>query len=413
MGIQHKSNNCKLIIFGAIFIFAAFFTNIHAYAYNSIFVVEGVEVDVSAENSVAAQDQAFEQAQVKAYKVLAQRMVADAQAKSLKTPDSLTISSLIKDYEVTNEQISAVRYVGTYTFRFNENAVSEFFSVSGVSFTNTGSKTLLVLPIYQRHGKNTIWSEDNIWLQGWSNEHLSGGLVPVEVPIGDLADIADIDDDNALSYNRRNLDRMLSRYGASEAAVMIAVPDINLLNVKNGNETAKGRLRISVYRTDRAVAEHVQDIELVANGKETRDALYSKAVMKSYAVLQKDWKNKTLAAAADTQHYTVHTNFRTIRQWATIRQALLTTSGLKNFTVLSLKKKEAILSFSYRGDEERLRNSLKRGSLILETAYPDDKYGMIYDLRYGYKKKSQKKMFNPNAVEPSAGNTQKSGTHTF
>ncbi len=345
-------------------------------------------------------------------------MVDDAQAASLSAPDALTISSLMKDYEVTNEQLSAVRYVGTYTFRFREKAVSDYFSVSGVSFTDTGSKTLLVLPIFQRHGKNTIWSENNIWLQRWSNTRLSGGLVPVEVPIGDLADIADIDDNNALSYDRRKLDRMLERYGASEAAVMIAVPDMVLLGVEGSSDAAKGRLRISVYRTDRAMAEHVQDIELESNGKESRDDLYERAVRQAYSVLQKDWKNKTLASFADTQDYKVYTTFRTVKQWSTIRQALLTTSGLSNFKVVSLKKNAAVLEFSYRGDVPRLRGSLKRDALILGDAYQNGDE-IMYDLKYGYKKSGSAKPktnqggLNMQKTGAAAGGKAKKSVHTF
>ena len=410
MGIHHKAINCKLILFWVYFISAFIFTSQAAKAYSSIFVVEGVEVDVTAESSVTAQNQAFKEAQVKAFNILAKRMVDDAQAASLPAPDALTISSLMKDYEVTNEQLSAVRYVGTYTFRFREKAVSDYFSVSGVSFTDTGSKTLLVLPVFQRHGKNTIWSENNIWLQSWSNTRLSSGLVPVEVPIGDLADIADIDDNNALSYNRRNLDRMLERYNASEAAVMIAVPDMVLLGVENGGDTAKGRLRISVYRTDRAAAEHVQDIELEANGDESRDELYERAVRQANAVLQKDWKNKTLASFADTQDYKVYTTFRTVKQWSTIRQGLLTTSGLSNFKVVSLKKNSAMLEFSYRGDVARLRNSLKSDALILGDAYQngDD---IIYELKYGYKKSGNAKY--KAKPKDAANNNDSKSVHTF
>ncbi|MGH1456640.1 MAG: DUF2066 domain-containing protein [Alphaproteobacteria bacterium] len=412
MGIPHQDMNCKLIILSIYFIFTAVFWSSNAQAYDSIFVVEGVEVDVTAENSVTAQDKAFEKAQVQAFEILSKRMVDDAQATSLPMPDSLTISSFIQDYEITSEQLSAVRYIGTYTFRFREKAVSDYFSVSGVSYTNTSSNTLLVLPIFQKHGKNTVWSEDNIWLTRWSNENLSGGLVPVEVPIGDLADIADIDDNNALSYNRRNLDRMLGRYGASEAAVMIAVPDMTLLSVTSGSDTAKGRLRISIYRTDRATAEHVQDIELQANGSETRDKLYSRAVLQSYAVLQKDWKNKTLASAADTQNYYVRVSFRTAKQWSTIRQALLTTSGLRSFQIMSLKKNEAVLSFSYRGDAYHLRNALRGDALILGDPYQYNEGSMIYDLKYGYKKQGQKTFTNPQSVEPAAGE-EVNGVHTF
>lgn len=414
MGIPHKNMNCKLIIFSLYFILSMATIASKSFAYDSIFVVEGVEVDETAQDSVTAQDKAFEQAQLKAFNILSQRMVDDQHAKKVKTPDSLTISSLIKDYEVTNEKLSAIRYVGTYTFRFREKEVSNYFAISGVSFTNISSDALLVLPVLQRHGKNTIWSEDNIWLQSWSAKNLSGGLVPIEVPIGDLADIADIADESALTYNRRNLDRMLRRYGASEATVMVAVPDLPLLQSQNGSDLAKGAMRISVYRTDRARAEHVKDINIQANGSETRNALYARAVDEAYSALQKDWKAKTLVDAGQTQNYTVLVSFKTIKQWSNIRQALLTTHGLSKFQVKSLKKNEAVLSFSYFGDEQRLREALSRDALILGDAYQIPS-GTVYDLKYGYRKKGKSDHssgYSYQAVEPASGEEQ-SQIHTF
>lgn len=428
MGIPHQDQNCKCIMFLAFFIFCFVFSAKTVQAYNSLFIVENVSVDVTAENSVAAQEQAFEVAQVKAFKVLAQRLVDEAQANTMETPDSLTISSLVKDYEITNEQLSSVRYVGTYTFRFREKEVSSFFSLSGVSFTEAQSKTLLVLPVFQKDGKNSIWSQDNIWMKAWSGAELSRGLVPVEVPIGDLMDIADIDDNNALSYNRVNLDRMLERYDAGEAAVMIAVPDMDLLAVEGDDEQAKGRLRISIYRTDYAQAEYVKDLNLQADGEETRDDIYNRAVQMAYAALQKDWKRKTISSIAETQTYQVHASFNTLKQWTSIQNALRRVSGISNVSVLSVKKNEAFISFTFRGDEVRLSKALREVSLNLGSGYANSAAHdftesgrnapeLIYDITLGYND-SPDRFYNgvdPQAVEPAAGseNSAQNSVHTF
>lgn len=423
MGIPYQENNCKRIIITVGFIFLCWLNMGQAMAYDSLFVVEGVKVDVTAGNSVAAQNKAFDEAQNRAFSILAQRMVVEAQAASVSTPNALTISSLVKDYEVTDEQLSAVRYVGTYTFRFREAAVSKFFSVSGVTFTNVGSKTLLILPVFQRDGRNMIWSEGNLWMTSWSNATLSSGLVPVEVPIGDLMDIADIDEDQALSYERRKLDRMLGRYDAAEAAIMIAVPDKTLSDIRNAGQKAVGRLRISIYRTDRASAEHVQDIFLVADGQETLKGIYDRGVLNAYTALQKDWKRKTLASAAQSQVFHIRVPFANIKQWVQVRQALTKISGLNDLSVLSMKKVEARLSFKYRGDIKHLRDGLSRSNMSLGQGYPngsahkftDNQRGspeMMYDLTYRGAPKIQPNNFYRSTENTS--NTENSGAvHTF
>lgn len=140
MGIPYQAFSCKRIVFCAFAL--AFFLSFPpcAQAYDDLYVIEGVKVDVTAENSVAARDQALQEAQVVAFEMLAARMVAGGQNRAVQTPDLYIISTLIQDFEITDEQLSAVRYIGTYTIRFKEEAVSRYFSGTGVAYTDRSSK---------------------------------------------------------------------------------------------------------------------------------------------------------------------------------------------------------------------------------------------------------------------------------
>ena len=100
-----------------------------------LFTVENITVDVTADNAIAAREQAFNEAQVKAFTKLTKRLVEEGETDKMDTPGADTISTMIEDFEVTNERLSKVRYVGTYTFSFNENAVRRLFTTSGQSYT--------------------------------------------------------------------------------------------------------------------------------------------------------------------------------------------------------------------------------------------------------------------------------------
>ncbi len=418
MGIHYQAFNCKLIILYIVFIILSFCFLKQARAYDSIFIVENIKVDVTAENSVIAQNKAFDEAQKIAFGILAKRMVEEAQVNSVATPNALTISSLIKDYEVTDEKLSAVRYIGTYTFRFREAAVSKFFSVSGVKFTDKSSQTLLVLPIFQKHGKNMLWSEHNIWFKAWGRSNNFGGLVPIEVPIGDLMDIADIDESNVLSYERLKLDRMLGRYDAKEAAIMIAIPDAKLANIEDENAKITGNMRVSIYRTDRAMAEHVRDINIKSKPDESLAQFYDRAVSQAYSALQKDWKRKTLASAAQSKIFKVRGHFKNIKQWLRLRKNIenIADGGV---SILSMQKNSAKLSFKYRGDEQQLRSDLAKSGIYLQQEQRQimgnsyNQNDIIYDLRFGSKsgRSSQQNFYN--AIVPAAGENANSDVLTF
>ena len=245
MGISYTASFGKNAIFCTFFIWALLIASGTAYAQSAAnpFTVEDVQVDVTAESSVAARDKAFEEAQKKAFKMLADRLVSEGKISGYRTPDPITLASMIKDFEVTNEKISTVRYVGTYTIRFREQAVKKYFSLSSLSMADnssssagTGStqqtamQTLLVLPFYRVGQNMKVWQDGNLWLQAWGRD-LSAGALPVEVPIGDLMDIADIGETEGVSFNPNGLARMLKRYDATDAAIIVAAADDRLAAV--------------------------------------------------------------------------------------------------------------------------------------------------------------------------------------
>lgn len=84
----------------------------------SAYTVEHVEVDVTAANAVKAREEALIRAQVKAFEALADAQLSEEARASYAVPDADTIMGLVKDFEVTNEQLSATRYKGIFTVRF-------------------------------------------------------------------------------------------------------------------------------------------------------------------------------------------------------------------------------------------------------------------------------------------------------
>ena len=159
-----------------------------ARADSSLFVVDGVNVDVTDQNSAAARQAAFEEAQRKAFDILTKRMVADSENFFLESPELSVISGLIQDYEITDEKISNVRYLGTYKFRFKDKDVRKYFAEQGLGYTDVSSKPVLVLPFYAHGAEPVLWAKNNPWMDAWRGAGDLRGLVPIVVPIGDLDD---------------------------------------------------------------------------------------------------------------------------------------------------------------------------------------------------------------------------------
>lgn len=388
MGISYRASYCKSAIVSAVFLLVLVLAAGQVRAQESPLTVENVQVDVTAENSVAAQDKAFQEAQIKAFKILADRLVSQGKITGYRTPDPITIGAMVKDYEVTNEKLSAVRYVGTYTFRFRESAVQKYFGVGSLGTVQAQTapalpgtdpqqqfaqaepaKPLLVLPFYKVGQTLRVWQDSNLWLKAWGTD-LRAGAKPVEIPIGDLMDVADIGETEGVRFNPSGLARMLTRYGAGDAAIIVASADDRLAAVGSDNAAASGALTLTFYRTDRQKAEPVQELALSPSPGENRKQFFARAVASAYAALNGDWKSKTLTRpSGPAQMYIVHVPVRSISQWVKVQQALRGTEGVSQMSVLSLKPREAFVRFSFAGDAALLRETLAGRGLQLGQPY--------------------------------------------
>lgn len=319
-----------------------------AHAVSGLFTVQDVKVDVTADNAMSARDQAFAQAQVKAFETLRGRMLSEEESAAFENPDPSVISTLIKDFEVTQEKLSSVRYIGTYTFRFKEREVREFFSRRGVRFTDVGSKPLLILPFYQHNGKTVLWSPYNEWMQAWNAYDGYDGLVPLVVPLGDVQDVADMGGDEALTYDERGLTQMLQRYGAGEAVLAIAIPE------------PSGGLGVHIYRTDRVGPEYVQKITTRGG-----DDAYKDAVERVASALQRDWKSRTSASASEVNRLQVRINYNSLEEWSAMQRALERVYGITEVKVVSLSPREARVDLIFQGTERRLRLALQQADMTL------------------------------------------------
>ena len=376
MGISYKAIDFKQTLFIALLAMAFFIAVPGAQAENPLFVVRGIKVDETADNAVEAQDKAFQVAQVKAFKILAKRLLDNGKIREYKTPDNLTIAALINDFEVTNEKISATRYIGTYTIRFREGATAKYFALKGNdlradSANQTAIKqSILVLPFYLDGNNLTIWSEGNIWMHAWGSRELDSPRASIEVPIGELMDVADLGETDGLNFNPSRLKSMQSRYRTRDSAIIVAAPDDRLRAVQSGNEPARGALSLSLYRTDRQKAELVLQQSLGPLAGETRDQFYNRAVDMIFAKLQGRWKLETVSGgSAIVKSYNARIAFNSISQWVKIQQALNNTSGLSSLSIESIKPREALVKFDFRGNAVRLREMLARGNLGLSEPY--------------------------------------------
>lgn len=360
-----------------IFLFAlATIAPAHA-SQDSVFTVKDIKVDVTAESAATAQKQAFFKAQTLAFSELTKRILSDKELSSFTPPDSQYISTLVKDYEITEEQLSSVRYIGTYTFRFKSDEIKQLLTAQNIHFTDVSSKPVLVLPFFQWGPDTLLWHAQNPFLAAWKRINSYQGLVPIVIPIGDIDDVSDLGTGEALSYNHEKLAAMANRYQAGETIILVATPYWPSDAVFDaGQISTPSYIDIAMYRTDRGAPEFSQSLQIRARDNDTIDTLFDRAVANVRNTLQAAWKDRTVVDPSYGNMLKVRVRFNSMKEWIDTQNALKRVQGINDMQILSLTPNQASLELAFQGSAQRLRLALSQADMTLST--PTLQFGSPY-----------------------------------
>lgn len=390
MAILYKTFMPIRTVFLAFLLVFLAFAPMAMAAGNPLFTVEGIEVDVTADSALAARNEAFSKAQQDAYKKLLEQILPASEASQAVVPEAKVIAPMIQDYEITREKLSSVRYIGTYTFRFKEKSVRRYLSLyegqSGPELVSSGGRPLLILPFYEASSVPALWTGPNLWFEAWARSADMGGMVTMVLPIGDLQDVKDIDDGQALTYDERALASMVQRYQAGEAVIALATPDSSLRLASSNAARASGTLSINIYRTDRGLAELVRTLSVYARPEETIAQVLDRAVLSVQQVLRRDWKQLNQDSAfvppqeqvaqeavyeptpvmQQGQMIMARVPFGSFKEWSSTQKSLRRVSGFRDMTIRALSPREAYVEISYAGNATSLDAAFKQVGLLLQ-----------------------------------------------
>ncbi len=339
----------------------------------ALFTVDRVQVDVTADNALAAREEAFDLAQRKAFTQLVDRLSPNgAAAAEIDLMDTSVIASMIKDYEIIEEKISDVRYIGTYTFRFRSSAVKRFFSGQSLTYSDLESDPIMILPFYQVNGRYDLWSYGNRWKDAWDRVNGVKSLVPVIVPVGDLQDVSDMRDDQAMTYQTYRLRALTDRYGAKETVIAVAVPDSSLIQSIQGGGAAQGSLIIKLYRTDESRPVLATQFFIRAEPNDTHDSLFDRGVQRVQSLLRENWKAQTMVNAGQMNNIQARISIASLQDWVRTEKKLKAVSAVEDVLLESLTAQRAVVNLQFEGDLRRLQMALNKQGMKLATLQAND-----------------------------------------
>lgn len=325
-------------------------------AAQDIFTVSGVHVDERAETAAAAREQALQIGQRKAFEEVVARLTLPEDRARLATPETSVITNMVRDFGVSNEKTSSVRYIADMTVRFKDDELRRFLRFRDISFAELQSKPVMIVPVYRTNNYVNLWDDPNPWRDVWSRNIATSGLVPIKAPIGDLTDISTISAEQAENGAMERLAQLAKRYGADVAVVASA--DVT------GPEGGEN-VDVSVTRYDPNGAPQIFGVQEKTLPGETLNETLVRAAKSVQDQLADGWKRANLINYSTGGSLMVFIPITGLGDWAGIEKKLVGLPVVRNARVIAMSRREVQVSLDYVGSTNQLQTALNQQNLNL------------------------------------------------
>lgn len=315
------------------------------------FAVRGVEVDVTAANPQAAKDQAMAEGQAQAFHLLLERLTAPGDRDRLPKVDAV---QYVRDFSVDSERSSSTRYIATLSVRFNPTAVRRLLQGAGIAYAEPRNRMLVVAPVFTAPGtRPVLWDDPNPWRAAWASLG-GGGLVPLLVPPGDLADAQALSAEQALAGDSEAMQALATRWRGADVMVVSA-----------GLTQGGKRLDVSVAASPGAPKPFDTMSYQLMDGEST-EAMLARAAHDMGRAIDTIFKQPNLLQFDRAGTLSALVPLTGMQDWLAVRDRLGRVSQVRRWEVVSLSKAEAALVLHIVGDQEQVMAALANAGLRME-----------------------------------------------
>jgi hypothetical protein len=329
-----------------------------AQADTEVFQVSGIEVDASAANAVAAREQALAAGQREGLDRLLRRLVPADEHRRLPAVGSLDIDRYVQNFEIADEELSSTRYLAQLTVRYDPEAVRELLQNSSLSFAETRSAPLVVLPLYQGPDGARLWPDDNPWWQAWADNLDPERLLRLVLPLGDLEDMAGLSVEQVEARDPAALDALAARYGSEDLLLVTATPQVT------ADPAQPPAVRLTMERVGQVEQTNPPET-LRARPGQSLEELLAEAVRGVQDSLDERWKQANLLRFDQAGLMVVDIPIAALSDWVGISRGLESLPEVSQVQVAAFARDNVRAQIRYIGDQFRLEQALARLGLAL------------------------------------------------
>ena len=358
-------------------------------SYRDVFTVRGVSVDTTASNVTNAREQGLLAGRMAAFWKVIERLVAPEDIERIPTPTTGEIITMVRDFSVSDERSSAVRYLADLSVRFHPGPVQALLRSAGVSYTETVSKPLVVVPLYRENvgGSLLLWEESNLWRMAWEGPSADNGLVPFVIPLGDIDDLTTLSVEEAIAGNDEALEALSTRYrtGGELVAVAEVLAGNQALGANGLDEQADTSETINILMTliirHRDLPESQIVLSYAGVPREDMDDVLSGAAVVAADAVQNTWKIANRVAFNATSQITALVPLVSLEQWVGIKNKLKNVPLIHSIGLQAMTRDRAQITLVYAGNIDQFNLALaqvdlaitqKSGVWVIENLKPED-----------------------------------------
>lgn len=300
------------------------------------FTVAGVKVDATGSNAIEAQVAANTEGQMRAAEILLNRLTLPSQrgGKDFSNVSPEIISRMIRTLQVSNEKRSTQRYLGDVTVSFVPSEVKRYLETQNMTMMSSQAEKRLIVPVMSG---NDLWVE-NDWHSLWATGAFTNSLTPVEAIALGSGNNSLISGSQAASMDMGALKRLGDMFGARQVLVAIAEPALGGIQVRVSDVSIDSGLR--------------KDLGVISSPS------YEDAAWSVLSRLEDDWKSSSVTLAQNAVSMPVSVLYQTHGDWIWLQSVINNSAQIQGARLDALSKDGALMSVTYGGDIERLRNEL-------------------------------------------------------
>ena len=369
----------QLVVSASAFLLLLFFSSsIQASECEKIWAIENLRINEINENPTIAKQNAEKKISRLALEKLIRRISLNSSVTIKDFINKISnneIYSLI-DYRLIKEEKTLLnRYIGTFSFCFLKNKVTDLLSKNKIAWSELYSRPIIVFPVWKTEFVLRLWKDPNPIKEILDNRIKNfDGLTKLIFPKNKIGVLRSIDADLAFNGEERSIARAIERSASSRALNIIfeieklkSYEDIDfeLLNIPENEKHKIIKIKVQAnIHNKKGIKQGLLYQKNINIHIDKQRIEIEKIIDEILFLLEENWKKANIFIGKNLSEVEVFISVNQLKYWVKAINKLKSLPGVKSVFTRKLDENGAYVILLVEGGLDRFI------SIVLENKLP-------------------------------------------